>query len=406
MNILFLGRFYPCNILNSIVKDTRGKVGFSNHNFEQSLIKGFSCCNDVCLRVLSAPMVFSFPHNNKNAFIKKNNYLESDYTIRSIGFCNIAIVNIVSEIYALTKAIRQEISNFESDRVTIIVNTPSLILSTALFKTIKKIKGKEIKTVLIVPDIPECMLEMNGNKSLKNKLVQCLNKRNAKLSLKYDKYVYLTEAMNDFYHANSKDYIVMEGLIDDSKANVNIKSNDFNKKEIILYTGSLSRIFGIMDLVNMFETAQFQNCELWICGSGECASEIEELAKSNSNIKFYGLVDSNKAILLQSKATILANPRSANGNYTKYSFPSKTIEYLMAGKTVIMNRLPGIPTEYDKYLHYPQNETSEAWKEKLMEIFKMDNAERKLRNDAGREFIIEKKLASIQCARIAELSMS
>lgn len=406
MNVLFLGRFYPCNILNSIVKDTRGKVGFSNHNFEQSLIKGFSCRNDVCLRVLSAPMVFSFPHNNKNAFIKKNNYLESDYTVRSIGFCNIAIVNIVSEIYALTKAIRQEISNFESDRVTIIVNTPSLILSTALFKAIKKVKGKEIKTVLIVPDIPECMVEMNGTKSLKNKLVQWFNKRNAKLSLKYDKYVYLTEAMNDFYHANSKDYIVMEGLIDDSKANVNIKSNDFNKKEIILYTGTLSRIFGIMDLVNMFETAQFQNCELWICGSGECASEIEQLAKSNSNIKFYGLVDSNKAILLQSKATILANPRSANGNYTKYSFPSKTIEYLMAGKTVIMNRLPGIPTEYDKYLHYPQNETSEAWKEKLMEIFKMDKAERKLRNDAGREFIIEKKLASIQCARIAELSMS
>lgn len=404
-NFIFIGQFYPNNILTTIKEDTHGRLGFSNHNFEMSLIRGFSNLKDIKLQAITAPMVFSYPYNNKRAFIKTEQYFEKNTKISSIGFCNIAIINQFAKYHFLKQKILNTIKAFNGEPVNIIVNTPSLLLSSALFHVIAKQKSN-IKTTLIVPDVPECLAEMRPGKSFKLKFIASLNKLNAHMSQRYDKYVYLTEEMNDFYHAESKDYIVMEGLIDDSKANVNIKSNDFNKKEIILYTGTLSRIFGIMDLVNMFETAQFQNCELWICGSGECASEIEELAKSNSNIKFYGLVDSNKAILLQSKATILANPRSANGNYTKYSFPSKTIEYLMAGKTVIMNRLPGIPTEYDKYLHYPQNETSEAWKEKLMEIFKMDKAERKLRNDAGREFIIEKKLASIQCARIAELSMS
>ena len=44
------------------------------------------------------------------------------------------------------------------------------------------------------------------------------------------------------------------------------------------------------------------------------------------------------------------NPRSADAEYTKYSFPSKTIEYLATGVPVVMNRLPGIPEEYEYFV--------------------------------------------------------
>ncbi len=54
MNILFLGRFYPAKLLKTIQTDTRGKVGFSNHNFEMSLIEGFATLPEVNLRVVTA----------------------------------------------------------------------------------------------------------------------------------------------------------------------------------------------------------------------------------------------------------------------------------------------------------------------------------------------------------------
>lgn len=404
MNVLFLGEFYPKGIIEHIVEDTRGKVGFSNHNFEISLIGGFAALKDVKLRVLTAPMVFSFPHNNINAFIRKTEYAEFNYPVRSIGFCNIAIINRFSEAWSLTKAIRQEIEAFDRDEVTVVVNTPSLVLSLALFNAISKIKDKKITTVLIVPDVPECLVEMNGRMTLKNRLVRQLNKQNARLSQRYDKYVYLTEAMNDFYHADAKDYIVMEGLIDATKVKSSYTAPDYEDgKEIILYTGTLRRIFGVMNLIEAFEKAVHPNAELWICGSGECASEIEERANDNPAIKFFGLVSSEKARELQAKATMLANPRSSDGEYTKYSFPSKTIEYLLAGRTVIMNRLPGVPKEYDKYLFYPDNESEEAWIAKIKEISDMPAAKRNACNMAARDFITSTKNAAFQCSRILQL---
>lgn len=404
MNILFLGQFYPKGIIDSIVEDTRGKVGFSNHNFEMSLIGGFSKLPNVNLRVLTAPMVFSFPHNNNKAFVRKTNYNEENYAIKSIGFCNIVGLNMFSQKIALTKAIRKEINGFEGDDVTVVVNTPSLLLSSALFKAIRKIKTKKIKTILIVPDVPECMVEMNEKMTLKSRLVKLLNKQSARLSQRYDKYVYLTEAMNDFYNADSNDYIVMEGLIDGAKLNDRSVPHDApQSKEIILYTGTLRRIFGVMSLIETFEKGNFDNAELWICGSGECEADIVQRAENNPNIKLYGLVSSQKALELQSKATILVNPRSAEGRYTHYSFPSKTIEYLLAGRTVIMNRLPGIPEEYDKYIYYPADESTEAWISKFNEIFTMPTVERNARNAAEKDFILTMKSAVAQCSRIIQL---
>lgn len=404
MNVLFIGKFYPKGIIEYIVEDTRGKVGFSNHNFEMSLIGGFAALKDVNLRVLTAPMVYSYPHNNKKAFIRKTGYVEKNYPVRSIGFCNIAVLNQFVEIRALTRAIRQEIKAFDGDEVTVVVNTPTIVLSSALFKAIPKIKDKKITTVLIVPDVPECLAEINGKMTLKKRLVRQLNKRNAQLSQRYDKYVYLTEAMNDFYHADTKDYIVMEGLIDETRVKSAYTVPDYEDgKEIILYTGTLRRIYGFMNLIEAFEKAALPNAELWICGSGECTSEIEERANNNPAIKFFGLVSSEKARELQTKATILANPRPSEGEYTKYSFPSKTIEYLLAGRTVIMNRLPGVPSEYDKYLFYPDNESKDAWISKFKEISDMPAAERQAHDEAGRGYIRNMKTASVQCSRIIRL---
>lgn len=399
-NVLFLGRFYPNKILKTISQDTGGKVGFSNHNFEKSLIAGFTSNSALNFRVITAPMVYSFPHNNKKAFIKKEQYTENGIPVRSTGFCNLVFFNIFSSIYSLVKIIISELKKFDGSTVNIVVNTPNIVHSVAL-EIAKKFVNKKINTILIIPDVPECITQMDNKRNLKSRIVSIINTFNAYLSKRYNKYVFLTEAMNDYYNVPKPNYIVMEGLIDRSKF---ISENTTNyDKEIILYAGTLRRIFGVMNLIDVFLKGDFANTELWICGSGECASEIENIASESPNIKFFGLVDSSEAIRLQSLATILANPRSSKGEYTKYSFPSKTIEYLLAGKTIIMNRLPGIPKEYDQFLNYPDSEDIDSWINKITEILTMDKNERNKKNYLGREFVLNKKTAVIQCRRIANM---
>lgn len=405
MNVLYIGKFFPRNILKTISDDTSGKVEFSNHNFELSLISGLAHQPDINLRVLSAPSVYSYPHNNRRAFIHAEQYTADEGTpVRSIGFCNIAIINQWTKCRALAHAIKQELRKFDGDEVYIIVNTPVLELSAAVMAAIRHV-DKKVVTTVVVPDVRECLLDMDGgNKGLKNKLIARMNRKNAALTQKYDKFVFLTAAMNDYYSVAPERFMVMEGLLDekraaDAKAEI-VATDSAKDKEVILYSGSLKKIFGVMNLVDVFESGHFPNTELWICGMGDSAQDIEERAKNNPAIRFFGAVTPQKALSMQQQATILANPRSAEGQYTKYSFPSKTIEYLLAGKTVIMNRLPGVPAEYDKFLTYPANESASAWVESINNILASDPAKRAERDAAGRQFILDNKTAVAQCRRI------
>ena len=158
-----------------------------------------------------------------------------------------------------------------------------------------------------------------------------------------------------------------------------------------------------MNLVQAFQRISNPNVELWICGSGDSAEAIAAAAKQDTRIKFYGLVDSQTALKMQHQATILVNPRTSEGEYTKYSFPSKTMEYLLAGKSVIINRLPGIPEEYYNYAFTPVNESIEAFSQCIADVLNMDKEMRRQRAVGGRQFIINCKNSVVQMKRVLDM---
>ena len=193
----------------------------------------------------------------------------------------------------------------------------------------------------------------------------------------------------------------MEGIVDvDTMDKSDVVAVD--GKKVILYTGTLRKIFGVMNLVNAFQMIPDKDVELWICGSGDSKGAIEQAAAKDCRIKFWGLVDSKTALEMQHKATILVNPRTSEGEYTKYSFPSKTMEYLL-GRSVIINHLPGIPEEYYDYAYTPKNESVEAFADCIMDVLHMNQKAREDRADAGRRFIIEKKNSKMQMERVLNL---
>ena len=69
-------------------------------------------------------------------------------------------------------------------------------------------------------------------------------------------------------------------------------------------------------------------------------------------IKYYGYVSNEEVIELEKKATLLCNVRNTNMEYTKYSCPSKVLEYLASGTPVYSTKLMGIPEEYKKYVFW------------------------------------------------------
>lgn len=398
-NFLFVGRFYPRGLIQTISQNSRGKVGFSNHNFEQSIIYGLKQL-PVNLRVLTIPAVYSWPHNNNKLITKSECYDDHGVAINSAGFLNVFLLNKITILTSAFFNLKKQYSYFKGEKIYVIANAPTVYMLVAI-KLSMLFSKKKIDYSVIIPDIPSMISQIHDRKGFKKRFVGWLDNYSIKLLSQCNQVVLLTEAMTDFFNKPIR-HIVMEGLIDERKYSI-VHTECTSDKRIILYTGSVHRQFGIMNLVEAFKEASLpDDVELWICGSGDCSEDLKNISDGNSRIKFLGLVDSNTAKDLQLKAALLANPRTSERSFTKYSFPSKTLEYMMTGKPVVMNRLPGIPEEYFKYVITPKDESIQQWAVTLSELMSEKYEESICKGVKGREFVLNSKNAKKQMERVVD----
>lgn len=399
--IIFIGKFFPKRLLTTIKEDSFGRVGFSNHNFEKSIMGGLSSNISGDVYCISCPMVYSYPYNNKKLFTCSEQYKDKNLIIQSVSFCNLALLKAIWKVFATASILLFTIRKIEGD-VDIIINTPDVFLQLSV-RIAMLFTRKRIRTTLIIPDIPSFVNSMTKYNPIKTFILKQLDNLAIKQAREHDFLVLLTEQMMDFIKKPIP-HIVMEGLIDEKTYHMT-QSFDMEQQQIrsVLYTGTLAHQFGLMNLVEAFERADIPNVELWICGSGDTTDMLKKKSTSNKNIKFYGLVSSEQAFELQHRATILVNPRTSDGEFTKYSFPSKTLEYLLSGKPVIANILPGFPNEYRSYIISPKNESIEALSECLSYVLSKSNEELFNIGKKGRDFVIKNKNSKVQIAKVLNM---
>ena len=252
-------------------------------------------------------------------------------------------------------------------------------------------KIMRVPSIGIVTDLPDLLL---GRKDRINNLIIRL----------YDRYILLTEQMNDYIISNithkKKPYVIVEGMVDIDMKNKSIYKQEKYSKKICMYTGILDRKYGIEILAKGFDKANIPNSELHIYGNGDFKNELLKLCKKNKNIKYFGLKPNNYIVEEQQKATLLVNPRPSNEEFTKYSFPSKNMEYMVSGTPTLLTKLPGMPKEYLKYVYVLENESVDGMAKKLIEIFNLSQEELKEKGELAKEYVLNKKDNKNQAKRI------
>ncbi len=142
---------------------------------------------------------------------------------------------------------------------------------------------------------------------------------------------------------------------------------------------------------------------LVICGKGETENKIKEYTEIDKRIHFLGQVKNEEVLEIQRNALVLVNPRQNIGEYTKYSFPSKNMEYLLSGNPVIAYKLDGIPDEYDEYFFYPEDNSIEALRNKIIEVSKISPEERQKIGEKSRNFVLENKNPYVSAQKIMNM---
>ncbi|XKH50453.1 glycosyltransferase [Chryseomicrobium palamuruense] len=401
VEILFLGGVYPKDKYEEIYINSKSGMQNAANSFQWKLIEGIEGNLNKAISILNLMFIGSYPKNYKKIYIPsfsfRHNPKAMDY---NVGFFNLAILKHLLlinrpksklKLWANEKNVKQ--------KILIVYSMQPYTLSAIKF--IKKIDSSII-TILVVPDLPKFTMMGKGEKKIINyykyQTGKFMNRR-----LKFvDGFIFLTEYMSKNPEFGEKPYNVIEGISNHKITNT-IQCEQNSMLKTILYTGTLTKEYGILDLIKAFKNIAQDNYRLIICGDGETKNEIIEEALKDNRINYLGIVTHDHVLKLQNDATILINPRKNIGLYTRYSFPSKIMEYLSAGKPIICYKLDGIPKEYDDYLIYVEDNSIDALTQKIIDTCEKDSKiliEMGLKN---REFVYNQKNSIVQTKKIINL---
>ena len=217
-----------------------------------------------------------------------------------------------------------------------------------------------------------------------------------------DRYILLTQAMNDYIGNQSKPYVVLEGHSDITMGQRIPSMEKKTKPRGVLYAGSICAQYGLKNLVEGFLQADIPNARLEIYGSGDYVPELQAIAQKDPRVFYGGMLLSSEVVEKEMEATLLVNPRPTDEEFVKYSFPSKTMEYMASGTPVATTVLPGMPEAYHPYVYLLREESAEGIGNALKEILANSDEELFQKGNEAREFILNTRNNVIQARKILE----
>lgn len=353
--------------------------------FETLLLSGIRKSSNANITVLSRPILPSFPKGRPIAWGARKEKLRCGIECKWIPTIN---------FYGI-KELFQEINGYFYIRSWLkqAKDNQTVILTYSVDSLAKPIqclcKKYGAKSVCIIADLPvHGYFAGRKLKIVKRKMAELYTKNLVRMQSGFDGYIFLTESMRHII-GDRKPYSIVEGIADiQCFEKIESVENRPDAPPAILYAGTLAQRYGIKLLMDAFELCS-GNYELWICGSGDYEKQIIERAGINTKIKFLGRMTHKETLVLEKQACLLVNVRNKEDEYTKYSFPSKMMEYMLSGTPVATTKLSGIPEEYFKYVYTISGKSYGEIAIELDQIMNDTNKKEVGRN--ARNFIIENK---------------
>jgi glycosyltransferase involved in cell wall biosynthesis len=387
--VIYIGSHYPVTIKEDLLNRHSG-VDFPADNLQQSILKGFdeNGIQPIAISYLNItpwPKI-GFCHFHPCLFSRRGDGQQTDLYIGGIN------VPFLSRIYNCVKLVRYlKKSSSKQEKKDLVVYALSSHILFAIWMNRKRYGTKTV----IVPDLPEYMSE---NKSLLYRAAKALDKRVIDFFIKnaIDKFVLLSPYMRERLPIGDKPWMQMEGIFSSNE----IIERKEKKNKIILYTGKMDKRYGIADLLDAFGMIEDETYQLWLRGGGECKQLALERAKSDKRIRVLDRMSRKELLNTQAAATVLINPVRPSQTFTRYFFPSKTMEYLASGTPTIMYRLACLPQEYCEFIYFVEEETVQSLYETLIRVCSKPQEELEQFGQRASNFIIERKNPKAQIGSV------
>ena len=396
--VVFLSKMVPEEHREWVERNRIRGMFSSAVALQQKLLAGFDALIGEDLVVCNVEPVSNFPQHFRKMRVPGFRYDHTGGGGRQDY--NVAFNNTVGlKQKSMERGVARTLERIGREREisALVIYTPTGFFLNAACRYAKR--HPDLHICLIIPDLPD-FANLAEHISIKTRMLMWLNNRSIQRAFaRINSLVVLTAQTAEYLHWQGKPFAVVEGIASAPP----VVTAPQPEHPTIVYTGTTHRQFGIPVLLDAFARIKDPDVRLVVCGEGDYDGELCRLAQQDSRIRFLGVVSHEQAIRLQHQATVLVNPRQNIGEYTKYSFPSKTMEYLVTGAPVVAYRLDGMPEEYFDYLCIPADNTPRALAGTISEILSMSGEERRDMGRRGREYVLTHKNPKQQVQKIVDL---
>lgn len=395
MKILHVSALSSNNLIKKLYNKTHENPGFAVQKFNRLFVNGL--ISNACeVTALTNPPITK--NYSKQVVVNIKNECENGILYHYIPFINVPILRHIGIFfYSFFYTLFWSVWKNKEKAVICDVLTISSCMGSLLAAKITR-----VKTVGVVTDIYSQMVgnPTSGIRLYVSKLAGFLNR---KYVSSFTYYVLLTDEMNAVVNLKNRPYIVMEALCDSSLILLDIPKKQKVYPRVVLYAGGLEKRYGLKMLVDAFKVLNLKDVQLHIYGSGSYAEELKYESEQMNSIIYKGVRSNEEIINAEMSATLLVNPRFTTEEFTKYSFPSKNMEYMVSGTPLLTTNLPGMPKEYHDHVYLFEEETVYGYARKLSNVLSLSSEQLEAKGNAARRFVLEQKNNIIQTARILSL---
>lgn len=398
LDIAFLAGLFPREFEGQIHENSVGSVQSAANALQWLLAEGLDGNQSRPVTIINSPYVGAYPRRYRRVRIPTFTFEHAPgATDVNVGFINVPLLKHFLRYWTVRPHLRTWARRPAPRKVLM-----AYALTGTFMWCIKYAKAldPQIQTVMVVPDLPQYMNTTSRRgmlySALKHLEIMAIRRHMGHV----DKWVLLTDAMAEALGVR-RDYLVVEGIASpEARArSVGVQPTSTANKTL-LYSGGLNEQYGVVRLVDAFMRIDDPDYRLLLCGSGDSEGTIAKAAERDSRIVLMGRLPRGEVLGLQAAATALVNPRQNDSEYTRYSFPSKLMEYLASGRPVVAYKLDGVPSEYDPHLWYVEDDSIEALRDKLVQVCETDPQALASGGEAARDFVTREKSALVQGKRI------
>lgn len=384
--LIFIGCLLQENRYDEIIKK-KSAVDYACFRCQSTLIEGLKDKYKQVV-VISSPALTSYPKSDILLFRRSKEKIYENIDLIVTGYLNLPIIKLFSQCVRVFV----ELIRLSKDECDFIIYSPHSAFIVALWPFLRNRKSSS----MIIPDLPEFMSGSTNKfyralKWVDHKIIDLFSRR-------LNSFILFSELMTEKFNTRNKPTLVMEGVYKEDFAPLPCFAE--SEERIILYTGKADARYNIFNLLDAFNLISDVRYRLWIRGDGDTIPEVKKRAETDKRIKYIGKLTAKDLFELQQKATVLINPVSPNEEFTKYFFPSKTLEYLASGTPTIMGRLKCMPEDYAPHIFYYEEDNPLSIKNKIVEVCEMPKEERVFFGQKARDFILKYKNKDYQASKI------